>query len=338
TMALVDNFTTTIRRVLTRTFFPVLQQAIGFGSAFEGWTAHEEEVAYHVLVPLTPPVGHSFHLERDPDPQRPGRNFRVRVELECRCPRGQEGVNILCFRHHPAVVRRRTRQPNLLDTLCTGFYLDVKKTVRWFCALVRASWRRLPQSRSWHLELLHSKRFCHLRLTNSQESFQVKVLFGVQRCTSDIFISSRSRGAHTPSIMWPETYTVAETKFFRHMARRVPQDSSHLKCLQLLASALVCDDFSIHAIKTIIMRLLHTIPVSQWHKRYFLLQLSDVMEQLRLSLEEKHLEHFIVGNQRLPEEIRLPPDVLEANPPNLFHSLLYDPASHSQAMQAYLDM
>ncbi|NWZ98844.1 IPIL1 protein, partial [Nesospiza acunhae] len=338
TMALIDNFITVLRRALSRTFYPVLQQAIGIGSAFEGWTAREEEVVYQVLVPLTPPLGHLFHLERDTDQQKPGRNFRVRVELECRCPREYQGMNMLCFQHHPEVIRRTTQQPNLLDTLCTDSYLDVKKTVRWFCTLVGASWRRLPQSRSWHLVLLPSKRSCNLRLTNSQESFQVKVLFGMQRHTSDIFISSRYRGAHTPSTMWPESYAVAETKFFRHMAREAPQDSSHLKCLQLLARVLARKDFSIHSIKTIVMRLLHTVPVSQWQRRHFLLQLSDALEQLCISLEEKHLEHFIVGNQRLPEEIRLPPDVLRAKPPNLFHGLAQDPAAHSQAMQAYLDL
>ncbi|NWX55128.1 IPIL1 protein, partial [Promerops cafer] len=338
TMALMNNFTTVLRRALSGTFYPVLEEPIGFGSAFEGWTVREDEVVYHVLVPLTPPLGHIFHLERDTDHQRPGRNFRVRVELECRCPREQQGVNMLCFYHHADVIRRTTRQPNLLDLLCTDSYLDVKKTVRWFCALVRASWQRLPQSRSWNLALLPSKRSCNLRLTNSQETFHVRVLFGVQRRASDIFISSRHRGAHTPSTMWPETYGVAETKFFRHMARQAPQDSTHLKCLQLLASALACKDFSTHSIKTVVMRLLNTIPVSQWHKRYFLLQLSDTLDQLRLSLEQKHLEHFIVGNQRLPEGIRLPSDVERAKPPNLFHSLAQDPAAHSQAMQAYLDL
>ncbi|NXI32669.1 IPIL1 protein, partial [Sterrhoptilus dennistouni] len=321
----VDNFLSVLRRALSRTFFPVLQRAIGFGSAFEGWTASEEEVVYRVLVPLTPPLGHIFYLEPDTDQQRPGRNFRVLVALECRCPREQQGVHLLCFLHHPDVVRRVTGQANLLDTLCTGSYLDVKKTVRWFCALVRASWRRLPQSRSWDLALLPSKRSCNLRLTNSQESFQVRVLFGVRR-------------AHTPSSMWPESYTMAETKLFRHVAGQVPQDSSHLKCLQLLTGVLARKDFSAHAIKTVVMRLLSTLPASQWHRRYFLLQLSDALEQLRLSLEGKHLEHFIVGNQRLPRQIRLPPDIQSATPPNLFHGLVQDPDAHSRAMQAYLDL
>ncbi|NXW76419.1 IPIL1 protein, partial [Hirundo rustica] len=338
TMALMNNFTSVLRRALSMTFYPVLQQAIGFGSAFEGWAAAKEEVVYRVLVPLTPPVGHTFHLERDPDQQWTGRNFRIHVKLDCHCPREHQGANPLCFLHHPDIVREVTGQPNLLDLLCTGSYLDVKKTVEWFCTLVTASWRRLPQSRSWHLVQLPSKRSCNLKLTNSQESFQVRVLFGVQRYSSDIFISSRSRGAHTPSTMWPETYTVAETKFFKHVAGQAPQDSSHLKCLQLLTGVLVRNDLSIHAIKTVVMHLLNTVPVTQWHRNYFLLQLSDVLEQLRLSLEERYLEHFIVGNQRLPEEIRLPADVQSARPLNVFHSFTQDPAAHSQAMEAYLDL
>ncbi|XP_058687068.1 inositol 1,4,5-trisphosphate receptor-interacting protein-like 1 [Poecile atricapillus] len=339
TTAMMEKLLSALRRALVGTFFPVLHQAIGFGSAFEGWTESGEESVYHVLVPLTAPSGHIFRLERDTDWLRPGRNFRVRVELVCSCPRGQEGVNMLCFRHHPDVIGMLTEQPNLLDMLCTGSYLDVEKTVYFFYRLLGVSWQRLPESRSWHLALHCSQRFCHLRLSNGQESFQVQVMLGLQRFTSDIFISSRPRGAHTPSTVWPETYSMAETKFFRHMARQLPQDSSHLKCLQLLAAAFQeCKVFSIHSIKTIIMHQLNTVPLSQWHSRYFLLQLSDVLEQLRLALQKKHLQHFIVGNQRLPEEIRLPPDVRMARPSNLFHSLWQDRAAHSQAMQAYLDL
>ncbi|NXI23824.1 IPIL1 protein, partial [Sterrhoptilus dennistouni] len=334
----VHNLTTVQRRVLGPTFYPVLEPAVGFGSAFEGWSASEEEVVYHVLVPVTPPLGHVFYLEADTDQQRPGRNFHVLVNLECCCWREQQGEYQLCFLHHRDVIRRLTGQPNLLDTLCTGSCLDVKKTVHWFGALVTQYWRCLPQPRSWDLELLPSICSCNLRLTNSQESFQVRLLFGLRRHSSDIFISSRSRGASNPNTMWPETYTVAETKFFKHVARQAPQDSSHLKCLQLLTGALVRKVFPTHAIKTIIMHQLNTLPASQWHRKYFLLQLSDALEQLRLSLEGKHLEHFIVGNQRLPQEIRLPPDIQSATPLNLFHGLAQDPDAHSRLMEAYLDL
>lgn len=125
---------------------------------------------------------------------------------EYSCPRKQLGVNLLCLLHHYHVVRR-IWQFNLLDTLCTSSYLDVRKTAHWFCVLVRSTWRRLPQSRSWRLVLLPSKRSCKLSLANEEGSFQVVVLFGVQQGASDIFVSSQPRGAHTPSTVWPETYT-----------------------------------------------------------------------------------------------------------------------------------
>lgn len=50
------------------------------------------------------------------------------MDLECSCPREQLTVNLLSPLHHCEVVRRWTWQFNLLDTLCTSSYLDVRKT------------------------------------------------------------------------------------------------------------------------------------------------------------------------------------------------------------------
>ncbi|NXU92363.1 IPRI protein, partial [Xiphorhynchus elegans] len=139
----------------------------------------------------------------------------------------------------------------------------------------------------------------------------------------------------TPSTMWPETYAVAELKFFMHITTQVPHDSWHLRCLQLLAIALVGIGFSTYTLKTIVMHLLNSIPVSGWSRRHFLQRLGDVMRYLRCCLLEKRLDHFIVGNQSVPEVIRLPPDVQNAEPPNLFHHLAQDPAAHTQAMSEF---
>lgn len=62
----------------------------------------------------------------------------------------------------------------------------------------------------------------------------------------------------------------------------------------------------------------------------------DISETLLLSLEVKCLNHFIVGNKSLPEEISLPPDVQTAEPPNLFHRLVLDPVACSQGIGEYL--
>ncbi|XP_062351398.1 LOW QUALITY PROTEIN: inositol 1,4,5-trisphosphate receptor-interacting protein-like 1 [Cinclus cinclus] len=335
TTDLMGKYAIYFRHVLANSFYPVLQRAVGVGSAFEGWSPREQDVVYQVLIPMTPPRGHSFHLELDSAEHRQVRNFRVRVQLECTCTKEQQGENVLCFLHQPEEELRRSQDPSLLDTLCTDSYLDVHKTARWFHQLVRAIWPALPQSHNWYLTLLPSRRCCQFRVTNGRESFRIEMQFGVRRGDSDIFVSSLPAYAGTPSTLWPETCAVAEMKFFQHIARQAPPDSLHLRCLQLFTCLLLGLGFSTYTMKTVVMHLLITIPVSKWCRRHFLRRLMDISDTLRLSLEVKRLDHFIVGNRRLPEEIRLPQDVQTAEPPNLFHHLAMDPVAHSQGMGDY---
>ncbi|NXD34409.1 IPIL1 protein, partial [Copsychus sechellarum] len=166
TTDLMDNYTIFFGHVLANSFYPGLQRAIGVGSAFEGWSPREQDFVYRVLIPMTPPRGHSFHLELDSAEQRHVRNFRVRVQLECTCTEEQQAENMLCFLHHPEEELRSNQVPSLLDTLCTDSYLDVEKTARWFHQLVRAIWPALPQSHNWHLKLLPSRRCCQFQVTN----------------------------------------------------------------------------------------------------------------------------------------------------------------------------
>ncbi|NWZ35527.1 IPIL1 protein, partial [Brachypodius atriceps] len=335
---LMDNYTIYFRHVLSNSFYPVLHQAIGVGSAFEGWSPREQDVVYRVLVPMTPPQGHSFHLELDSAGHRHGRNFRVRVQLECTCGREQQAGNMLCFLHHPEEELRSNQDPSLLDTLCTDSYLDVHKTARWFYQLVRAVWPALPQSHNWHLTLLPSRRSCQFKVSNGEKSFRIEMLFGVRRGGSDIFVSSQTREACTLSTTWPETYAVAEAEFFRYIARQAPPDSLHLRCLQLFIRVQLGFGFSTYTVKTIVMHLLNTIPMSQWRRQYFLRRLGDINVNLRCCLEEKCLNHFVIGNRRFPQEISLPLDVASAEPLNLFHHLAQCPAAHSQAMSEYQDL
>ncbi|XP_032917788.1 inositol 1,4,5-trisphosphate receptor-interacting protein-like 1 [Catharus ustulatus] len=272
TQNLMDNYALYFGHILSNSFYPGLQRAIGVGSAFEGWSPREQDVVYKVLIPMTPPRGHSFHLELDSAEER-------HEEL------------------------RSNQDPSLLDTLCTDSYLDVQKTARWFYQLV----------------------------TNGRESFRIEMLFGVRRGDSDIFVSSQPREAHTQSTAWPETYAVAEAKFFKHIAKQAPRDSLHLKCLQFFTRLLLGFTFSTYAMKTIVMHMLNVGPVSQWRRRHFLNRLLDISRCLRVSVLVKRVNHFIVGNQRLPHYIHLPPDIQAAPPYNLFHQLAEEPAAHTQA-------
>ncbi|XP_066178302.1 inositol 1,4,5-trisphosphate receptor-interacting protein-like 1 [Sylvia atricapilla] len=335
TTELMDNYIACFAHVLSDSFYPVLPRAIGVGSAFEGWSPREQDVVYRVLIPMTPPRGHSFHLELDSAGQRHVRNFRVRVQLECTCSREQQADKMLCFLHHPEEELRSNQDPSLLDTLCTDSYLDVHKTARWLYQVVRAVWPALPQSHSWHLKLLPSRRSCQIQVTNGTESFRIEMLLGVQRDDSHIFVSSQPREAYTPSTTWPETYAVAETEFFKHIARQAPPDSLHLKCLQFFTRLQLGFGFSTYTTKTIVMHLLNVEPVSSWRRRDLLLRLVDISESLRLCVQAKRLNHFVVGNWRLPEDITLPRDVQMDKRNNLFHHLAQQSTAHTQAIGEY---
>ncbi|NXV24420.1 IPIL1 protein, partial [Cepphus grylle] len=309
----------------------------GVGSAFEGWSPHGHDAVYRLLVPIKPPWGHTFHLELGSAGKMPAKDSCIRVELECTCTRNHPVENVLCFLHHREEALSRNQVSSLLDTLCTGSYLDVEKIACCFQNMVRSAWRKMPQSCCYIMKVLPSSRSCKLQLTNaSGRSLFIEMMFGVQRGDSDIFLSSQTAEAiFTPSTMWAESYAVAEVKFFRHMAREAPRDTFHLKCLQLCAHTLVGTGFSTYTLKTIVMHLLNTIPLSSWRRKEFLMRLQDIMWYLHGCLEEKRLDHFFLGNENMPADIVLPPDMQTAKPINLFQYLVHDPTTHAKALREF---
>ncbi|XP_010169922.2 LOW QUALITY PROTEIN: inositol 1,4,5-trisphosphate receptor-interacting protein-like 1, partial [Antrostomus carolinensis] len=320
--------------------------AIGVGSAFEGWSPCEGDAVYRMFVPLKPPRGHTFHLELGTVGEMPVKDSHIRVELECTC--AGEGLveDMLCFLHHPEEELRRKQDPSpkqpmhLLHTLCTGSYLDVEKTVLWFQNFVKSAWMMGSYFRRYNMKVLPSRNSCKLQLMNAFWRILItEIIFGVQQGNSDIFLCSQTTETiFTPRTTWPETYVVAEAKFFSHVARQAPRDSFHLKCLQLCAHILVGTSFSTYFLKTIVMHLLTSIPVSDWRRRDFLMRLLDIMQYLRYCLEEKRLDHFFFGNENMPEEITLPPAFQTATPPNLFQHLEEDPVAHTNALREYNDL
>ncbi|NXT60877.1 IPIL1 protein, partial [Chaetops frenatus] len=319
-------------------FFPVLETAIGVGSACEGWSPHkEEDVVYCMFVPLRPPRGHAFHLEPDTAAEMPQASTRIRVELVCTCTGEPPGQNMLCFLHHSGEELKRNQVASLLHTVCTGPYLDGEKIALWFQTFVISAWPALPQSRHYSMKVLPSCRSCKMELMKpSGRSLFVETVFSVQQGDSDIFLSSQPAEAQLPaSTTWLQSSAVAEAKFFKQVARQAPAHSCHLKCLRLCARLLEGSGLSIYALKTAVMHLLTLIPLSEWQHRYLLVRVDDIMCYLRCCLEEKRLKHFFFGNEDMPEEISLPPTFQGAQPLNLFQHLAQDPAAQTEAMQKF---
>ncbi|XP_075008513.1 inositol 1,4,5-trisphosphate receptor-interacting protein-like 1 [Calonectris borealis] len=336
----VHRFILAFQDVLSNSFFPVPQSAIGVGSTFEGWSPCEEDIVYRLLVPLEPRRGHVFRLELDNARETPARNFRICVELVCTCLNEQLAGEMLCFLHRPEEELRRNQNPGLLGTLCTSSYLDVQKTARWFQNLVERAWVRFHESYSYRLRVLPSSRSCKFKvINNDNKSLCIEMMFGVQQGNSDIFVSSQTRETiFTPSTIWPESYAVAEVKFFSHVARRAPRNSFHVRCLQLCACILVRRGSSTYALKTAVMHLLTIIPLSHWSLPSFMMRILDIMRYLHHCLEENRLDHFFFGNENVPEEIILPPAFQRAKPLNLFQHLARDSAAHAKAMRGCMKL
>uniref|UniRef100_A0A8C3P1J8 IPIL1 protein n=1 Tax=Cyanoderma ruficeps TaxID=181631 RepID=A0A8C3P1J8_9PASS len=319
-------------------FLPVLEPAIGVGSASEGWSPHkEEDVVYCMFVPLKPPRGYAFHLEPDTMAEIPQLSMRVRVELVCTCAGEPPDQKIPCFLHNSGEELKSNQVASLLHTLCTGPYLDGEKIALWFQTFVISAWSVLPQSRQYSMKVVPSCRSCKMKLMKaSGRSLYVEMVFSVQQGDSDIFLSSQPREAQfPPSTTWLESCAVAEAKFFRHVSMQAPAHSCHLKCLRLCARLLEGSGLSIYALKTTVMHLLTLIPLSEWQHRYLMMRVGDIMGYLRCCLEEKCLKHFFFGNEGMPEEISLPPAFQEAQPLNLFQHLVQDPAAQTKALQDY---
>ncbi|XP_071618089.1 inositol 1,4,5-trisphosphate receptor-interacting protein-like 1 [Heliangelus exortis] len=336
--SIVQALVLVFQNITLEGFQPVLKLPIGVGSAFEGWSHREEDIVYRLFVPLSPPNGHTFHLELvDTEGEKMERNFRIHVKLMCTC--ASKPQEILCFLHHPEEELRRNQKPSLLESqvFCTGSYLDVNKTARWFYQLVRASWVILPQSAIWRLKMLPFDRSCKFQMKrNNASPLTVELMFGVQQGKSNIFVGNQSaEGIFTPSTTWLETYAVAEIKFFSHIAEKAHRDSFHLKCLQICSCSLVGTGVSSYIMKTVVMHLLTIISISRWRRKHFLLRLQDIMRFLHSCLEDKCLNHFFLGNKNLPAEIKLPLDFPMAEPLNLFQHLEQDPDAHAEALRNF---
>lgn len=110
-------------------FKPQLQPAIIVDCLYKGWSAWEDNILYHLLMPLRLSPGHAFHLELSATGEMPVRNSCLCMKLECTCSRQWLVGDMLCFLHHPEDELRRRQESSLLHTLCTDSYLNVEETI-----------------------------------------------------------------------------------------------------------------------------------------------------------------------------------------------------------------
>ncbi|XP_023782454.1 inositol 1,4,5-trisphosphate receptor-interacting protein-like 1 [Cyanistes caeruleus] len=177
------------REFSRRTFMPEIYPDRGMGSSHEHWSIFENRIFYQLLVFLRPPPGHSFILEQDTVGQHPERCSDIRVVLECTCSMEDVMGYSLCFVHR----RGRELLPDyrslLLESLCTGFYLNVEQISSWVQNLLVAAWLRLPPWPRRRLTLLPCTRSCKFLVSSSsREQSCTEMFFAVYEGTTGSFV------------------------------------------------------------------------------------------------------------------------------------------------------
>ncbi|KAL9822686.1 inositol 1,4,5-trisphosphate receptor-interacting protein-like 1 [Geothlypis trichas] len=182
---LVDELLGVCRVLSRRSFMPELHPAVGMDTSPAACGVQENSSTYRPLVILRPPPGHSFILESTKWP--PAR--RIRVALECLCSREQLREHT-CFLHASGGQLPTDQEGYLMDTLCTGSYLDTQKVTGWVQMLVLSAWLLLPQWRHCQLTALPCGKSCSFRLSGASGLHcNIEMDLAVQRGCSGAYLA-----------------------------------------------------------------------------------------------------------------------------------------------------
>ncbi|XP_031952648.1 inositol 1,4,5-trisphosphate receptor-interacting protein-like 1 isoform X1 [Corvus moneduloides] len=182
---LLEDLLSVCRVLSRRNFMPELHPATGMDTSSEAWSIPENSTVYRPLVILRPPPGHSFSVGSTKQPPA----GRVRVALECLCS-GEQLLGQRCFLHASGGQLQRDQRWYLLDTLCTGSYLDVEKVSCWVQTLVPSAWLLLPHSLHCQLTALPCGKSCSFQLTSTSGlQISLEMALAVQQGSSGAYLS-----------------------------------------------------------------------------------------------------------------------------------------------------
>ncbi|KAM6177917.1 inositol 1,4,5-trisphosphate receptor-interacting protein-like 1 [Rhynchocyon petersi] len=343
----VDNLIEACRMLSRQEAHLQFEDCLGLGAAFEKWGTYQETQKFNVLVPIVPPQGWVFVLEMR-DPALGQHCGRVLVELECMCKCEKLLGDVLCLVHHDNHLTAPGKCNSFIrGSLCTGSYLDVCKTVQWFRNLVGNAWALVAHKYDFKLSFPASPTSCELRLDYRSGRFlSISLVLGVQREDTLVYLVSQAsdQEQQLTSVNWPESFAACEHLFLKLVGRFAPENTCHLKCLQIIvrlwdlqnlrhgASSPILTSYHF---KTALMHLLLRLPLTDWQHNMLSQRLQDILWYLGRGLQERSLHHFLIGNTCLPLTIPIPKTFRNAEPVNLFQHLVLNPVGHSQAVEEF---
>ncbi|XP_069548881.1 inositol 1,4,5-trisphosphate receptor-interacting protein [Brachyistius frenatus] len=331
---------------------------VRIGSMFESWKVCKPLMC-DLLVPFSPPDPHSFQYDLwcspssdvPPDMQGCGRIKVTRFgenEEGCLCGSANLGEDVLCLLHSRNDTLKVDHSPDELLCSRNTHLLAKDQVMKWFQISVTKAWGRISHKYDFEVTFRNLDASGALKIRfRSGKVIVMNIIPVVQLENTDAYFVSHfpSDCGSCPDPYWPLSLAVYERNLLKHFAKRLPQNSCHLHCLQIVTflhrkqlgltgeSALTN-----YHLKTALLHLLLSKKPSAWGVRSLERRLQDVLSFLQRSLQEKRLNHALIGNSKVPKEVQLPEIIRKAEPVNLFRSLVLQRELHARTGRHFQEM
>ncbi|KAL1278142.1 hypothetical protein QQF64_024815 [Cirrhinus molitorella] len=298
---------------------------IQIGSSYEEHKVGSPD-CFDILVPLRAPRG---------------------LKLEVGVCTDKPGGPPLCTLNTPRKGEWTRRHKAFMDTFMhlhnaqNLYRMSPDSVQRWFYTATQRCLAavRYPFEQRCSLSLsLSEEQQVLLRLTPRSDYVCCHISMGIRLIPAfplgdGAFLVASRQGQHGEDL-WTVYFPRQEQRLLAWLKGRLPPNSCHLKCLQLLKevrnlSGETLDQqsgaewggvLSSYALKTAWLRLLLSTPPECWDECNLVDRLDDLLRSLRESLQSRALCHLLLGgvNGFLPDSVVLPKLVKEMVPSNLW--------------------
>lgn len=354
-----DDLLEALRSVCDRDSDLEVEDFVGIGSMFESWRVSKPPTC-DLIVPFAPPRPFRFQSQLWCDPSteipldlqgcgrikliKPGGNG-----TDCLCGSTNLGDDMLCLLHNRNE-SEKLEEHTLVELLCekNTSYLSKDQIMRWFQISVSKAWGQISHKYDFELAFQNLDFPGALKIRfRSGKTVILNITPAVQFEDTDAYLISHfpSDTSNSSDIHWQLSLTVYEKNLLKHLAKRLPTNSCHVHCLQIVSflhkkqTALTGRSaLSNYHIKTALLHLLLSKRPAMWQPQNLNHRLRDLLSFLQQSLEEKRLYHVVVGNPRIPVEILVPKIIRTAEPINLFRPLVLQRHVYAKMEEHFQEM
>ncbi|XP_045903632.1 inositol 1,4,5-trisphosphate receptor-interacting protein-like [Micropterus dolomieu] len=309
-----------------------------------------------IIVPFSPPDPYSFQCllwnnqasDELLDMQVCGQIKLVEKKIQngCHC-QSPDADDMVCLLHCETekVTTKITDVCDGLLCMKNSPFLSKSLVTRWFQSAIKQAWALI--SHKYEFEL-------NIRYIDAPGALVIRFRSGKKLSFSMNPVVKFKTDAHffiTPcspknlDTYWTLSLTSYLDSFFEHMSRHLPGNSCHSQTLEItqflhrkqaaLSGSSVLKE--VH-FKTALTHLLLTRDPSQWKPNVGTTRLRDLLAFMERSLENKQLNHALIGNPLTQKIIELPAEFTKAKTVNLFHPLVVHNCIYRDAVTHFQEM